>query len=239
MTPALSFRCHHRYPSGFQLDLEFSASNGVTAIVGPSGSGKTTVLSIIAGLIRPVDGDIRLNRRTLLDSTANISVSIHQRRVGILFQDHCLFPHMTVQRNIEYGLRRRKGDCPDSRDLVDVLELGELLHRRPDSLSGGQKQRVALARAIASQPEILLLDEPLTSVEPKLQRQIVSFLKDTTTRFRIPTLVVSHHRELVASLAESVIEIEGGKLRASCVPKGAVISPSFPGRMPSTDETTI
>ena len=212
MTTAISFRCRHEYSSGFQLDVEFSASNGVTAIVGPSGSGKTTILSIIAGLMLPADGMIRLNNRILLDSRSEAVVPTHHRRVGMLFQDYCLFPHMTVQRNIEYGLKRRSGESLDYWRLIEVLELAELLQRRPETLSGGQKQRVALARAIASHPEILLLDEPLTSVEPELQQRILPYLKSAIAEFKIPTLVVSHNRELVASLAETVIEIENGKL---------------------------
>ncbi|MFN9718980.1 MAG: ATP-binding cassette domain-containing protein [Planctomycetota bacterium] len=217
MLTALEFCCRHRYTTGFLLDLQFSASNGVTAIVGPSGSGKTTVLSMISGLILPTEGNIRLNGRTLLNSTTNECVPIYQRRVGMLFQDSCLFPHMTVRGNIEYGLRRRNAGTPEVRQLIEELQLGDLLHRHPDSLSGGQKQRVALARTMASQPEILLLDEPLTSVEPELQRQILSFLRAAIDQFRIPTVVVSHNRELVASLADSVLEIESGKLRAASV----------------------
>ncbi len=214
MTMALTFRCRHAYSSGFELDAEFKASNGVTAIVGPSGSGKTTILSIIAGLIMPTKGLVWLSGRTLVDSTADFSLPAHDRRVGMLFQDHCLFPHMTVQKNIEYGLRRRKGGSLDFWRLIEVLELAELLGRKPGSLSGGQKERVALARAIASHPEILLLDEPLTSVEPELQHRILTYLKSALAEFRIPTLLVSHNRDVVASLADVVLEIEHGKLRA-------------------------
>ena len=196
MKPSLKFRCQHEYPSGFKLDAEFEATDHVTALFGPSGSGKTTVMGLIAGLIKPQQGHIGIGDLVVVDSQAGVFLRPEQRRVGLLFQEHCLFPHLRVKANIAYGMRRRKtgGEVPIER-VIETLELGEVLDRYPRSLSGGQQQRVALARAIVCAPKILLLDEPLTAVEAALRDRIAQFIERVVHEFEIPTLLVSHNEE--------------------------------------------
>ena len=207
--PSLLFDCRHRYADGFRLDARFAIDGSVTALFGPSGSGKTTILSLIAGLLRPTSGTIRFAGRTFVDVEKGIFVPPERRGVGILFQERRLFPHLAVGRNIAYGARRRPGGIPIER-AVAALEIGDLLDRYPRTLSGGQQQRVALARAIASNPDLLLLDEPLTGVEAPLRDRIAEFLERAIAEIAIPTLLVTHHRELVDRLASRTIRIEEG-----------------------------
>ena len=208
----LRFDCQHRYESGFQLDAQFEAAGPVTALFGPSGSGKTTVLTLVAGLLKPGRGTIRLGDRSLVDTHARIWLPPERRNVGLLLQDHCLFPHMSVRNNLLYGVRRRRREGIPLARVVEMLELEGLLDRSPRSLSGGQQQRVALGRAILPAPELLLLDEPLTAVQTELRDRIADFIERVVAEFRIPTLLVSHNRELVDRLATEVLQIDAGRI---------------------------
>ena len=145
----LSFRCQHRYATGFDLDVSFEITCRFTSLFGPSGSGKTSILSVIAGLLRPSQAEVRLNGRTLLDTARKVSLTPPRRNVGVVFQDALLFPHLTVRDNLQYGRRHRRHPrrTVDFARVVEVLELGALLPRYPRGLSGGEKQRVALGRA--------------------------------------------------------------------------------------------
>jgi len=210
VTSQLVFDCRYRYPSGFTLDAQLELTSRVMAIFGPSGSGKTTLLSLIAGLLKPERGYIRLGEQVVTDIESGVFLTPDQRRVGFLFQDHCLFPHLRVQANIAYGFRRRAGNRVPLERVIKTLELEDILDRFPRSLSGGQQQRVALARAIVSAPRILLLDEPLTAVEAVLRDRIATFIERVVDEFEIPTLLVSHNRPLVDQLATSVIHIDNG-----------------------------
>lgn len=212
MTSHLVFDCQHRYESGFELNVRFEADNHVTAVCGPSGSGKTTLLSLIAGLLTPDRGYIRLGEQVVTDTKTGVSLRPEQRRVGLLFQEHCLFPHLRVQANIAYGTRRRPDKGIPLDRVIKTLELENLLDRYPRAISGGQQQRVALARAIASAPRILLLDEPLTAVEAPLRDRIATFIERVVDEFNIPTLLVSHNRSLIDRLASRVIPIDNGRL---------------------------
>ncbi|MCG6156394.1 ATP-binding cassette domain-containing protein [Rubinisphaera margarita] len=212
MSSALSFNCRYNYSGGFELEAAFEMGGGVTALFGPSGSGKTTILSLIAGLLRPTAGSIRIGDELVVDTTAKVSVPAEQRRVGFLFQDHALFPHLRVKRNIEYGAKRCASATIPLKRLIETLELQDLLQRYPGSLSGGQQQRVALARALASGPSVLLLDEPLTSVEAPLRERISGYLQRIVNEHEIPVLLVSHNRPFVDRLADRVIEIQDGRL---------------------------
>lgn len=187
----------------------------LTALFGPSGSGKTTVLSLIAGLLKPDRGHICVTGQVVTDTKAGVFLKPERRSVGLLFQDHCLFPHLRVHANLAYGARRRAGDRISMDRVVKSLELKDLLDRYPRSLSGGEQQRVALARAIVSAPKILLLDEPLTSVEASLRERIASFIERVVHEFQIPTLLVSHNRNLVDRLTNRVLTIENGRIRDS------------------------
>ena len=209
---SLVFDCQYRYPTGFLLDAQLETDGQVTALFGPSGSGKSTLLSLIAGLLKPDRGYIRLGEQVVADTKSSIFMPPERRRVGLLFQDHCLFPHLRVRANIAYGMRRRAGqDTPLDR-VIKTLELENVLDRYPRSLSGGQQQRVALARAIACAPKMLLLDEPVTAVEASLRDRIASFIERVVHELQIPTLLVSHNRVLVDRLATRVIRIEDGRI---------------------------
>ena len=212
MSSTLSFHCRHRYPSGFQLDARFATNRQVTGLTGPSGGGKTTVLSLIAGLLKPHSGTICVGDEILTDTSTNICLRPEQRKIGMLFQDQNLFPHLNVRANIKYGLRRRRHPGIDLDRIVHTLELEELLGRYPRTLSGGQQQRVALARALASNPRLLLLDEPLTSVEADLREKITDFVERVINEFEIPTIVVSHNFELIQRLASDVVVIDQGQV---------------------------
>ncbi|MBI1314687.1 ATP-binding cassette domain-containing protein [bacterium] len=208
----LRFQCEYIYESGFRVSAEFETSALVTALFGTSGSGKTTVLRLIAGLLRPRSGIIRLGDRVLTDIAGGINVPPEQRGIGLVFQDLYLFSHMSVRRNLEYGLRRAQTSRDNFSELVELLEIGDLLDRPPHTLSGGQKQRVALGRALLQSPQLLLLDEPLAALDRPLQDRILTYLKRVLDRYELPTILVTHDRSHVETLTQSVIELHDGQL---------------------------
>jgi molybdate transport system ATP-binding protein len=211
----LEFSCRLRYPSGFQLDAAFNAERRVTAICGPSGSGKTSVLSILAGLRRPDAGRVRLGLRVLEDTTAKIRLAPESRRIGYVFQDDLLFPHLNIRRNLLYGWQRRPDgtNTMDFDRVVQVLELRDLLDRFPHSLSGGQRQRVALGRALLRGPELLLFDEPMASLDASLKDRVLGYMEKVLDEWQIPTLYVTHDLAEVKRVAEWVVILETGKVR--------------------------
>jgi molybdate transport system ATP-binding protein len=208
----LSLHCVHRFPGGFRVDAALATSARVTALFGPSGSGKTSLLYMIAGLLRPQFGSIALGPTAWLDTKRGIDVKPERRRVGLVFQDHLLFPHLSVERNLLYGRRRRQDRHPaiEPARVIEVLELGELLGRYPRNLSGGEKQRVALGRSLLSGPELLLLDEPLAALDEALRDRVLAYLERVIAEWHVPTLYVSHNAAEVRRLAEHVIVLEGG-----------------------------
>ena len=211
----LDFDCRIAYASGFTLTAAFQLHHLVTLLTGPSGSGKTSILEAIAGLRSPATGCITLKDTVLFDSTAGINRPPAQRRVGMVFQDLLLFPHLTVQNNLRYPLKRRS--TPDSAKLFDqavsTLGLGDLLHRYPGRLSGGERQRVALGRALLSNPQLLLLDEPLTGLDLALRETTVRYIETAIHTWQIPTVIVSHTDTELHSLANAHLHIEQGTLR--------------------------
>lgn len=212
-----AFRCRHQFATGFLLDVEFEASRKIVALLGPSGSGKTSVLNVVAGLLRPQQGLVRLESAVLFDSAGRIDLRPEQRRTGYVFQDSLLLPHLNVRRNLEYGLRRRRsaGQAIAWERVVDVLELGPFLDRLPRSLSGGERQRVALGRALLSQPQLLLLDEPWSALDDAAKQRVLDYLERALAEWAIPTLVVSHDRPSVKRLAEWVVELDKGRVVGS------------------------
>ncbi len=207
----VAFDCRLRYPRGFSLDVQFQAALGPTALFGSSGSGKSTCLALLAGLLAPDDGVIRLGDETLVDTRARIFVRPDRRGVGLVFQDQRLFPHLSVKDNLRYGLRRRSGAIQLD-EVVEVLELGALLDRSPARLSGGERQRVALGRTLLACPRLLLLDEPWTSLDEDLRTKSLDYVERVVSHWQIPTLLVSHHREDVRRLAQQVVAIDGGRV---------------------------
>ena len=211
----LSVALRHRFP-GFELDLAFEAATpGVTALFGPSGSGKSTVLSAVAGLLRPHQARVAVDGAVLADTGAKIWVRPERRRVGLVFQDARLFPHMTVAGNLRYGQRRAPSQGIAFDEVVALLGLEALLGRRPRALSGGEKQRVAIGRALLAQPLLLLMDEPLASLDAARRSEILPYLSRLKTALRLPVLYVTHAMDEVVRLADWLVLLEAGRVRAS------------------------
>ncbi len=196
----------------FSLDVDFesAADSGVTALFGVSGSGKTSVIRSVAGLARPDAGRIVVNDRVLFDSERRIDVPVHKRGLGYIFQDSRLFPHLPVRRNLEYGMP------PDGvvrfDDVVEVLGIGHLLDRRPAALSGGEKQRVAIGRALLTSPSLLLMDEPLASLDEARKEEVLPFLARLPAQFDIPILFVSHSMGEILKLADTLVLLQSGRV---------------------------
>jgi molybdate transport system ATP-binding protein len=198
---------------GFSLDAAFTTEHGVTALFGRSGAGKTTIVSMVAGLLRPRSGRIFLNGRTLFDSAAKIDLSSRQRKVGFVFQEARLFPHLSVRSNLLYARwagRRQASTTFDA--IVALLGLEEFLDRKPGSLSGGEAQRVAIGRALLSSPDILLMDEPLSQLDGARRAEILPFLERLAHQGGVPILYVSHVVEEVARLADSIVVLSEGRV---------------------------
>jgi molybdate transport system ATP-binding protein len=199
----------------FVLRARFEAASAVTALFGPSGSGKTTIVDIIAGLTRPDRGRLLYRGKLLFDSEAGIEVPVHRRAFGYVFQDGRLFPHLTVERNLDYGRRmhRLARDGATMRRVVEMLDIGHLLGRRPGKLSGGERQRVAIGRALLMRPQLLLLDEPLASLDVARKAEIMPYLE----RLReegVPMIYVSHQAADIRRIAAAVVRVEAGEVKA-------------------------
>lgn len=217
MAHEIVVQIERRFSSGVDIraDLRLDLAAGATAILfGPSGSGKTTVLRSIAGLDRPDRGVIRFGDEFWFDSSSGICLSPQLRRVGVLFQDYALFPHLTVRQNIEYGLddRNRSQRQQIADEMMRLLEITELANRRPRQISGGQAQRVALARAIAPQPRILLLDEPLAALDAPTRTRLRSELRGLLGEIGIPSMLVTHDRTEAISLGHRIVVMAEGKV---------------------------
>jgi molybdate transport system ATP-binding protein len=225
--PFLSFRLRKEYPD-FQLDVEADLGAGITAIFGPSGGGKTTTLGCLAGLTVPDAGEVIMAGRTLFSPARKVMLPPERRRLGYVFQDALLFPHLTVRDNLLYGHRRTPAALRriDPRDLVELLELGPFLERRPATLSGGEAQRVALARALATSPEALLLDEPLASLDGALRGRILRYLKTLHQELQIPMIYVSHSMSEVLFLADQVLVLSKGGVVAQGEPHRLLYQPT-------------
>lgn len=209
----------------FALDIAFSVEGtGITALFGRSGSGKTSVINAVAGLTRPDSGHIRVGGTTYFDSARRIDLPVEKRRIGYVFQDSRLFPHMTVRGNLEYGLRR----VPASErriavdPVVDLFGLGHLLDRRPRGLSGGETQRVAFGRALLAQPRLLLMDEPMASLDAARKAEIMPYIERLRDEMNIPIVMVSHALDEVVRLATTMVLIGEGRVHA-VGPVGAVM----------------
>jgi molybdate transport system ATP-binding protein len=198
----------------FSLQAEQTLDMPITGILGASGSGKSTLLALIAGLLKPQQGSIRLDQKILCDSQQKIWVPPHQRHIGLVFQDGQLLPHLSVRQNLLYGYNNLQ---PDQRrfslsTIVDLLEISVLLDRRPGALSGGEKQRVALGRAVLYSPELLLLDEPLSALDERLKQQILPFFLRIYAECKIPMIYVTHAVSEVNYLTDSQLRVENGEL---------------------------
>ena len=212
----------------FALDLDVSFESRVASIFGPSGSGKTTLLDAIAGLREIQSGEIQIGDRSFFSSSRGINLSPQERSVGYVPQEGALFPHLSVRKNISFGANRNAGPGNASEitlaHVATVLEIGHLLDRSVVHLSGGESQRVALARAILSRPQLLLLDEPLASLDIGLKEKIIPYLRRVRDEFSIPMIYVTHDPTEVLSLADWVIVLSQGRLLAQGIPREVLMS---------------
>ena len=230
---------------GFTLDLRETIAARTVALFGPSGSGKTTTLDAVAGLRRPDEGVIRIGRHALFDSRRGVDVPVYERQVGYVPQDLALFPHLDVRRNVLYGARGRAADgsrrlraaqdggadagVPDHRgahaSVLELLEIDTLMSRAVDGLSGGERQRVALARALMTEPDLLLLDEPLAALDLGLRDRILPYLERVRDELGTPMIYVSHVADEVRRVADWAIVLEGGRAVRSGVPADVLEDP--------------
>lgn len=200
----------------FELDVHFRAGRGLTALFGRSGSGKTSIVNAIAGLIRPERGRIVVDGSVLVDTERGLRTAMHRRRVGYVFQEGRLFPHLTVRHNLLFGrwFARNSGSAAGLDDVVDLLGIAPLLDRRPGLLSGGEKQRVAIGRALLASPRLLLMDEPLASLDTRRKDEILPYLERLRDESRVPIVYVSHSVAEVIRLATTIVLISDGRVRA-------------------------
>ena len=202
----------------FRLDVSFHApETGTTVLFGPSGAGKSTVLALLAGALRPESGRIVVGNEVFLDTKSGTSVALEDRHLGWVFQDGRLFPHLTVAQNLDYGLRRRARPGPariERQRVLDVLGIGALLERWPRDLSGGERQRVAIGRALLAQPRLLLMDEPLASLDLARKREILELLASVGAGFATPTVYVTHSVAELLRLADHVVLLDRGRVLA-------------------------
>jgi molybdate transport system ATP-binding protein len=200
----------------FSLSAAFASEGRVTGLFGASGAGKTSLINMIAGLLRPDRGVIAVDAETLDDTAARVHVPAHRRRIGYVFQDARLFPHLDVRQNLDYGRRmNRLADDPAQRARVaDLLDIGRLFDRRPGQLSGGERQRVALGRALLAQPRLLLLDEPLGSLDEERKLEILPYLVRLRDEAGIPMVYVSHDAGEMRQLATDIVMLKRGRVIA-------------------------
>jgi molybdate transport system ATP-binding protein len=201
---------------GFVLDARFASRRGVTALFGPSGSGKTSLIRVIAGLSKPQRGSLRIDDQVLLDTERRIFVPAHRRHFGYVFQEGRLFPHLTVRQNLNYGwwFAPKSARVRDFQHIIDLLGIGGLLDRRPATLSGGEKQRVAIGRALFAGPRLLLMDEPLASLDDPRKAEILPYLERLRDETSTPIVYVSHSTAEVARLADQVVMMQNGRVEA-------------------------
>jgi molybdate transport system ATP-binding protein len=225
---ALTIQIHKSFANAgrdFTLDVGFTLARGITIIFGPSGAGKTTLLDCIAGLTTPDLGKIVVGERVFFDGETNLPVQT--RKIGYVFQDLALFPHLTVQKNVEYGLagvrkseRRKKSDA-----ILESFRIADLRERKPGEISGGERQRVALARALVTDPCVLLLDEPMAALDAATKSKIIDDLRAWNKTHGIPILYVTHNREEVFALGDRVLVLENGRIIADGTPHGVMAAP--------------
>jgi molybdate transport system ATP-binding protein len=224
----LSFTKRHSSPKQeFALEVKADIDPGITIVFGPSGAGKTTLLDCVAGLSDPDAGTVAINNSTFFDGEERTSLPVQRRRIGYVFQDLALFPHLTAAANIAYGLRRLgSGDRRHrTQAILGSFHISHLADRRPSEISGGERQRVALARALVTDPCVLLLDEPLAALDAATKSKIIEDLRSWNREHRIPILYVTHSREEVFALGERVLILENGRITAQGTPHEVMTAP--------------
>lgn len=201
----------------FTISVRFQSQiRGIVALFGQSGSGKTSIINMLAGLLEPDSGCIEIDGRVLFDSEKGINIKIEDRRIGYVFQESLLFPHFSVRSNLNYGRKRAPAGSReiDFDQVIDVLGIGHLLDQKPQTLSGGEKQRVALGRALLANPDILLMDEPLASLDVARKSEILPFIEMVRDSFDVPIIYVSHAIDEIIRLADTLVLLDNGKIAA-------------------------
>jgi len=198
----------------FSLDVTFTSEGRVTGLFGSSGAGKTSLVSMIAGLVTPDRGLIAIDKAVLYDRSKRIDLPAYRRRIGYVFQDARLFPHLSVAQNLDYGRRMNflNRDDADEKRITDMLDIGHLLLRRPGGLSGGERQRVALGRALLAKPRLLLLDEPMGALDEARKAEIMPYLIRLRDEGDVPMVLVSHDADEMRQLATNVVLLKGGRV---------------------------
>ena len=201
----------------FRLDVSFESAGRLTALFGPSGSGKTSLVNVISGIVRPEEGRITVGGRVLVDTKAGICLPLHKRRIGYVFQDARLFPHLSVRRNLGYGewFTPSGERYESSSHIIDLLGIGHLLDRKPAMLSGGERQRVAIGRALLASPKLLLMDEPLASLDEARKAEIMPYIVRLRDETKVPIIYVSHSVAEVARLATDMVVLSNGNVAAA------------------------
>ena len=214
---SLDIRVKHQL-GDLSVDVAFQTKARLTALFGKSGSGKTSIINMIAGLVRPDQGRIVVDDRVFFDSEMRVNVPTHKRHIGYVFQEGLLFPHFTVEQNLNYG-RRFNSQKATAVEVVSLLGLETLLKRKPINLSGGEKQRVAIGRALTSNPQLLLMDEPMASLDEERKAEILPYIETLRDELQIPIIYISHSVEEVTRLAGDVVHIEKGNVIAQGSPQ--------------------
>jgi len=217
MNTLVEVTARHRL-GAFSLNAAFASGGRLTALFGRSGSGKTSLVNVVSGLIRPQEGRVVIDGRVMVDSAAGLFVPRHKRRIGYVFQEARLFPHLTVRQNLLYGRWFAPAGEPDGSiqdEVVDLLGIGHLLQRRPHALSGGERQRIAIGRALLAKPRLLLMDEPLASLDDERKAEILPHIERLRDEFDIPIVYVSHAIAEVARLATHLVVLDQGKVSMS------------------------
>ena len=198
----------------FALNVNFIANAGITVLAGASGAGKTTTLRLIAGILTPDEGIIKLASVTFFDSNNKVSLPIQKRKIGFVFQDYALFPHLTAEQNIAYGVKSadKKSKPEKARELLSLFRIEYAKNRLPAEMSGGEQQRTALARALASEPQIVLLDEPLSAVDVETRAKLLDEIELAQSRAKIPFIYVTHNEVEAARLGTQHITLQHGKV---------------------------
>jgi len=224
----LSVALKKRASPDFQIDVAFEAAPGITILFGESGSGKTTLLRSVAGLTTPDEGRVAVGDRTLFDWSAGIDVPPSRRRMGLVFQHLALFPHLTAEENIAFGTNGQPASQRRQRieAIAESFRIGHVLGRRPDQISGGERQRVELARALVTDPEVLLLDEPMSALDYGTQSRIMADLRAWNEAKSIPVLYVTHSQRELFALGERAIVIQNGRIVADGTPQSVLETPA-------------
>ncbi|MDH7577884.1 MAG: ATP-binding cassette domain-containing protein [Bacillota bacterium] len=210
MESLLNVNIEKQLPS-FRLRVDLRVLNEFLVVVGPSGAGKTTLLQCLSGLQQPEEGEIVLNSRVLFSSAGRINLPPQLRRVGYVFQEYALFPHLTVEQNAAYGMKNRRNSL-EVQEMLEMLQISLLARRYPGQISGGERQRTALARALLAGPELLLLDEPLSALDYETRLKLRGELKTLQQRWDIPFILVTHDLEEAAALGDRVVRLDMGQV---------------------------